>query len=153
MHKQQFKISINAPKEVVWNSLWEDASYREWTSAFTPDSHAVTDWKKGSKILFLDGSDDGMVSQVADRRDNEYMSIQHIGIIQKGVEILDAPETKDWQGFENYTLKTVNGKTEVVVELQFNHIKEEYLYHFNEAFPKALEILKQISERRVKETV
>ena len=68
MTKQEFKVSINAPREKVWEVLWNDATYPAWTSAFSEGSHAVTDWKKGSKILFLDGKGSGMVSTIAEKK-------------------------------------------------------------------------------------
>ena len=43
MEHMNFEINIDAPKEKVWSSLWEDANYRNWTSAFAADSQAVTD--------------------------------------------------------------------------------------------------------------
>ncbi len=64
MEKINFSISINAPKEKVWRTLWEDETYRKWTSVFSPTSYVDTDWKEGSKVLFLDGQDSGMVSKM-----------------------------------------------------------------------------------------
>ena len=52
MEKQRFKIAISAKPEKVWDVLWNDQTYREWTSVFSDGSHAETDWKKGSKVLF-----------------------------------------------------------------------------------------------------
>lgn len=58
-----FAVHINAAKEKVWNALWEDTSYRNWTDAFAEGSHAVTDnWMQGTKVLFLDGKGKGMAS-------------------------------------------------------------------------------------------
>ena len=31
-----FTVNINAPKEKVWETLWDDATYRQWTAAFHP---------------------------------------------------------------------------------------------------------------------
>jgi uncharacterized protein YndB with AHSA1/START domain len=71
MEKMNFSIDINAPREKVWKTLWEDASYRKWTRVFIEGSHAVTDWQEGSKVLFLDGKGEGMVSKVQTNRPNE----------------------------------------------------------------------------------
>ncbi|MBA2423398.1 MAG: SRPBCC domain-containing protein, partial [Chitinophagales bacterium] len=69
MQKLNFSTSINASKEKVWKTLWDDSSYRKWTGAFQEGSYAETDnWKEGSKVLFLDGKRNGMVSQVAANR-------------------------------------------------------------------------------------
>ncbi len=66
MDKLNFSTSINAPKEKVWQTLWDDASYRKWTTAFTEGSYAVTDnWKEGTDVKFLDPKGSGMISRVA----------------------------------------------------------------------------------------
>jgi uncharacterized protein YndB with AHSA1/START domain len=74
MEKLNFNIVINATPEKVWKVLWNDDTYRKWTSAFAEGSHAETDWKQGSKVLFLDGKGEGMVSKIAESRPNEFMS-------------------------------------------------------------------------------
>ena len=53
MKKLQFSIEINAPKEKVWDTLWQDENYRKWTSVFIEGSFAESDWKEGGKIHFL----------------------------------------------------------------------------------------------------
>jgi hypothetical protein len=151
MTTRQYKVSITAPREVVWNSLWEDASYREWTSEFSPGSHAITDWKKGSKIHFLDGNNQGMFSRVADRKDNEFMSIQHLGMVVDGVEKPNEPGTGEWEGFENYTIRQVGNKSELTVDLQFGDVPQKYIDDFDQIFPKALNRLKQIAEEQAME--
>ncbi|QHS58499.1 SRPBCC domain-containing protein [Chitinophaga agri] len=146
MEKQEFRIMINGPREKVWEILWNDASYREWTSIFAPGSWAKTDWKKGSKVLFLGGEDNcGMVATIAENIPNEYMSIEHLGSVKDGKEDLDSAEGKEWAGaHENYTLKTVDGKTELVVDMDITETHKDY---FMETWPKALEKVKEIAER------
>src|SRR5215216_1793804 len=109
MEKKRFKIAISAPKEKVWKLLWNDAGYRQWTSVFSEGSMAETDWEKGSKVLFLDGKGSGMVSRIADKVPNEYMSFEHLGIVENGVEDIKSEKVKEWAGaMENYTLKSEN---------------------------------------------
>ncbi|HVE60822.1 MAG TPA: SRPBCC domain-containing protein [Chitinophagaceae bacterium] len=146
MQKINFSTSINAPKEKVWNVLWDDASYRKWTSAFTEGSYAVTDnWKEGSEVKFLDPKGSGMISKVAANRPNEYMSFEHLGEIRDGVEDRDSEKIKEWAGAkENYTLKEVNGKTELKIDMD---ISEEYKDMFTDMWPKALEKVKELSEQ------
>ncbi len=146
MEKQEFKISINAPKEKVWSILWDDATYRQWTAAFMEGSRAETDWKKGSKVLFVNAEGEGMVATIADKIPNEFMSFKHLGTIKKGVEDVDSPETKEWAGaLENYTLKGSNGKTELIVEMD---IADEYKDYFVKTWPVALEKVKELAEKR-----
>ncbi|HEV7781935.1 MAG TPA: SRPBCC domain-containing protein, partial [Chitinophagaceae bacterium] len=119
MEKLKFSATINAPKEKVWKTLWDDASYREWTSAFMEGSYAETDnWKEGSKVLFLSPGGNGMVSRVAANRENEFMSFEHLGEVKGGVEDTTSDAVKQWSGsHENYTLKDNNGKTDILVEM------------------------------------
>jgi len=50
---------------------------------FAAGSYAKTDnWKEGSKVLFLDGKGQGMVSTVAKNKPNEYMSFKHLGEVK-----------------------------------------------------------------------
>src|SRR6476620_5813324 len=119
MKKLNFSTHINASKEKVWNTLWNDATSRAWTSAFAEGSYVKTDnWKEGTKVLFLDPDDNGMVSMVAKNKPNEYMSFKHLGEVKKGVEDTGSERMKGWAGaMENYTLKEENGKTILFVEM------------------------------------
>jgi hypothetical protein len=144
MQKHEFKIAIDAPREKVWNVLWEDETYRAWTSAFAEGSHVKTDWKKGSKAVFLDGKNQGMVSTIEENIPNEYMSIKHLGVVKDGIEDTKSEEVKAWAGaHENYTLNNVNGKTELVVDIDVN---EEWQDYMSTTFPKALQKVKELAE-------
>ena len=149
MEKKEFKIVINASREKVWDSLWSDAGYREWTTAFGEGSHVKTDWKKGGKVLFLGDEDSGMVSTITENKPNEYMGITHLGIIKNGIEDVESAESKIWAGaFENYSLHTLNGATELTVELgSGDKIPKDLHDYFMDAWPKALNKLKEIAEK------
>ncbi|TKC04404.1 SRPBCC family protein [Pedobacter frigoris] len=145
MERLTFNITIDAPREKVWKLLWSDESYREWTSAFSEGSRAETDWKEGSKVLFLGEGEDGMVSRIVRNIPNEFMSIEHLGMIQNGVEDLDSDAVKGWSGaLENYTLKDVDGKTELFIETDMD---ESYVEQFKQMWPKALDKLKTMAEK------
>src|SRR3954468_7331155 len=144
MEKINFSTSINAPKERVWKTLWEDATYRKWTSVFSPSSYVDTDWKEGSKVLFLDAQGSGMVSKIEANRPNEFMSFKHLGEVKNGIEDTESAKVKGWEGaLENYTLREVNGITELSVDLDMN---EEYKEMFMKMFPKAIEQVKMLAE-------
>lgn len=144
MEKLHFSTKIKASKEKVWEILWEDSSYRKWTSVFSEGSYAETDWKEGSKVLFLDGKGGGMVSKVQKKILNELMSIKHVGIVRDGVEDTESEAIREWQGaMENYTLKEVDGITELSVEVDAAQNFKGYL---EETFPNALEQVKHLSE-------
>jgi len=152
MEKQEYRITIDAPKEKVWQTLWDMTTYSEWTAPFIeglPDgseSKVVTDnWKKGSKVLFSDGKGNGMVSRVDENLPNKYMSFKHLGEIKDGVEDTTSEKVKDWAGTsENYTLKETDGATEVIVDMDFN---DEFAEMFKNIWPKALKRLKELAEK------
>ena len=152
MEKLNYKITIDAPREKVWEVLWGDSSYTQWTIFFSPSSNVVnpetsmpeTDWKKGSKILFTDGSGSGMVAKISDNIPNEYMSFTHLGEIKDGVEDLTSEKVKGWAGAkENYRLKDLGGKTELEVDVD---TAAEYAEMFKGMWPKALDKVKELSE-------
>jgi hypothetical protein len=106
---------------------------------------AETDWKEGSKVLFVDGKGQGIVSIIASNKPNEFMSFKHMGTVKNGVEDFDSPQTKEWAGaMENYTLKPMEGKTELTVEMD---ITEQYEDYFMKTWPTALEKIKQLAEQ------
>jgi hypothetical protein len=147
MEKHQFKATINASKERVWEVLWGKDSYPAWTSAFSEGSKVETDnWKKGSKVLFGDGKGSGMVAIVEDNRPNEFMSFKHIGMISDGVEDTESDKVKEWAGsHENYMLKEENGSTLLTVEMDLG---KEWLEYFEKTWPVALDKVKTIAESK-----
>jgi hypothetical protein len=148
MQRLHFSIDINAPREKVWNTMLEDQTYREWTSAFTPGSYYEGDWSEGSKITFL-GPDEsgklgGMVARVTESRPHERIAVEHYGVVQDGVEDTSSAAAKGWAGAqEAYTFRQNNGSTEVLVEVD---TADEFKDMFNDMWPRALQKLKQISE-------
>src|SRR5690242_10514751 len=146
MKNLNFTIEIQANKEKVWDTLWDDETYRSWTKAFCDGSYAVSDWKEGSKIHFLDPNGRGMYSIIDRLIENEFMSFRHLGNIKDYQEQPLDEETKKWSGgFENYTLTEVDGRTTLSVEVDS---VEQYLDFFNEKFPVALQNVKELAETK-----
>ena len=128
MEKMNFSATINAPREKVWKVLWDDTSYRNWTSAFMEGSYAETDnWKEGTKVLFLDPRRNGMVSRVAANKPNKFMSFEHLGEVKNGIEDTESEKVKGWAGAkENYTLTDENGKTKLMVDIDSTDEFKDY---------------------------
>jgi len=81
---------------------------------------------------------------IAENIPYEFISIQHVGFIKDGVEDTESPEVKAWfPAFENYTFTETNGVTTLQVALD---TAPEYEKDMDEAWPKALEKLKNICE-------
>lgn len=150
MKNLKYYIVIDAPREKVWQIMLDDGSYRIWTEVFTAGSHYKGDWSEGSRMYFLAPSENGdiagMISRIAENRKYEYISIEHIGMLNNGIEDTTSPEVLTWAGArENYSFKTTGGKTRVDVEMATD---EAYTDMFNNIWPKALKILKELCEQQ-----
>jgi len=149
MERLNFSIEINAPRKKVWKTMLDDDSYRIWTEVFMPGSYYVGDWTTGSKILFLapdkTGAIAGMVSRIRENRKYEFISIEHLGLVESGKEDTSSPAVKEWAGAqENYTFEERNGTTRLLVELD---LEDKYKEMFQDTWPKALQKLKQLAEQ------
>ena len=140
----QFASKINAPVPTVWRLMIGPESYKRWASAFAEGSHFEGSWEQGAKIKFLSPSGDGMVAEIAQNRKNEFISIRHLGYISNGVEDTTSESVRAWApACENYTYISVPEGTKLVIELD---VPGEWQQYMNEAWPKALALLKQLSE-------
>jgi hypothetical protein len=152
MKKLQFKVSINAPANKIYDFMLGTSSkstYEQWTSMFNPTSTYEGSWEKGNKILFIgvdeNGEKGGMVSKIAENIPNRFVSIQHYGLLKADMEITEGPEVEKWaNGYENYTFEENNGATRLTVDLDTN---EDFLDYMNETYPKALDKLKELCEK------
>lgn len=142
----EFKVEINAPKEKVWDVLWNEDTYKQWTSVFCEGNYVVSDWKEGSKILFLSPSGDGMNSVIDKKIPNEYIAFKHICEIKNFVEVPFDSKAQEWSGsMETYRLTENNGVTVLVAKMDS---VEKYIDYFKTTFPKGLDLVKKLSEEK-----
>lgn len=140
-----FEILIGATADHVYNVMLDEDHYREWTKEFSPSSHYRGSWQKGSRMLFLNGNGQGMVSLVQENLPGRLVSLRHLGIVQDGKEITSGPEAKGWAGtMENYSFSGADGSTILTVAMDSNL---EYIEYFRKTWPRALERLRQLCER------
>ncbi|PNQ72571.1 tungsten formylmethanofuran dehydrogenase [Hanstruepera neustonica] len=151
MKQLVYSITVDASAKKVYDTmlgLENINTYEQWTAAFNPTSTYEGSWDKGSKIYFVgtdgDGNRGGMVSEIAENIPNEYVSIRHYGILKGETEITEGPEVEPWAGgLENYRFTETDGKTTISVETDSD---SEYESYFNETWPKALQVLKELVE-------
>ena len=141
----QFVVTINAPVPTVWRLMIGPESYKRWAAPFAEGTYFEGSWEQGTKIKFLSPpSGEGMLSEIAERRNNEFISIRHLGMISNGVEDTTSESVLAWApAYENYTFINVPEGTKLLVNLD---IPGEWVEYMNEAWPKALMALKQLSE-------
>ncbi len=142
-------IIINSDRQKVWETMLNDKTYRLWTKEFNETSYYEGSWDKGSEIRFLgldeNGTSGGMFSRIKDNIKYQFISIEHIGIIQNGKIDTTSEAAKKWTpSFENYTFSVKEGGTELTVEVQ---IEAEHKSMFEEMWPKALQSLKKLCEQ------
>lgn len=149
MDKFKITIFINASKEKVWNTMLGKDTYEEWTKPFNPTSSFKGDWSEGSKMIFF-GTDEngnnegGMVSRIAKNDKYNFLSIEHLGIIENGIEDTTSKKAMSWApAYENYTFTEKKGGTEVLIE---QDLENQFVEMFKEMWVKALLKLKELSE-------
>lgn len=141
MEKLSFEIQISAPPEKVWSVLWDEISYRQWTTAFTEGSFYQGTLEEGSLIKFFDPNNNGMYSRVVKNIANTEMKFLHLGEIYDGIEV-----PQQWgEATEAYILEENEEGTQLMIRIQ---TPEEFKEFFEENFPKALGIIKNLSENQ-----
>lgn len=151
MIRKSYTIDIEAPVEKTFDlmlGLSNKSSYEQWTAEFNPTSTIEGNWEQGSKMLFVgtdeNGNRGGMVSRIAAHIPNEYISIEHYGILDGTNEIVEGPQVDEWAGgLENYRFEQIGTITKVRVEVDTT---EGFADYFDSTYPKALQKLKGIVE-------
>ncbi|MBX3239994.1 MAG: SRPBCC domain-containing protein [Chitinophagaceae bacterium] len=148
MKMLSYTINISAPAAKVSAVMLGEETYRQWTAEFNPSSYYEGGWNKGDKILFIgvdeNGKKGGMVAEIAEHIPNRLVSIRHYGILDGENEITEGPAVEGWAGaLENYTFSEEGGITTIIVDVD---TQDKYVEYFNEAWPKALNRLKEIAE-------
>jgi uncharacterized protein YndB with AHSA1/START domain len=147
MEKLKFTKEINAPAQKVWDALWNEDTYSQWTESFNPNgtgSAMTSDWKVGGRTVFSDTEGNGMISTIKSVNEPYDVVFQHLGEIIKGVEDTTSEKVLNWAGgLEEYHLVENNGITTLTVQVETLKDWEKMM---NDGFTKGLEIVKGIAE-------
>ncbi|MBE9460868.1 SRPBCC domain-containing protein [Dyadobacter subterraneus] len=140
----QKSILIKAPKEKVWDVLFTDPYIRIWYNEFSVGCYAVTDWKLGSKAVFKDDSESGLIGEIVASQPNELLSIEYTGVLQGGVEDFESEMANQMKGGrETYKISDAEGGTFLEVDLD---IAPEYFEMMSSAWDNAIVKIKELSE-------
>lgn len=140
----QFSIEINASKEKVWKTLWEDAAFRDWASIIDEGTYIKGVMKEGNEIQFISSANSyGVKSLVEILRPNEFVLFRHSADTKESGE---QEREKQWTGGEeSYSIDEKDGITTLTVKFDVPYELEEI---FNIRFPRALERVKTLAEKR-----
>ena len=141
-----FQIEISAPVAKVYSTMIDPNHYKTWTAVFNETSNYKGSWDKGSTIHFIgqdpEGNVGGMVSRIKENMANQFISIEHLGLIQGEEVITEGPMVEAWSGaLENYYFIDKGDSTLLKVEMDTN---EEFKGYFETTWPKALEVLRDL---------
>jgi len=144
MKTQHFDILIHAPPKKVWATMLQSPTYERWTCVFSEGSRFEGSWDEGQKICFLGPQGQGIMSEIAAHRPAEFVSIRHLGMIDKGIEDATSEAVRAWAPcFENYTFTDEAGGTRLRVDCdEFG----DCAHWMAQTWPKALQTLKTLCE-------
>lgn len=141
MKELQFRVEIGANKERVWDTLWQDETFREWADIIDPGTHMVGELKEGSEVQFISANGYGVTSLVEKLVSGEFLLLKHQADTQDSGE---QERDKEWTGGdESYVLAEKDGVTALTATFDVPPELEEY---FQDNYPKALERVKELAE-------
>jgi hypothetical protein len=142
MKNMQFKITIHATTECVWNVLWQDETFQDWASIIDPGTYKIGELKQGNELQFISSNNGyGVTSLIEKLITNELLQLRHSADTQNSGK---NKRTNEWTGAkETYSLVEENGVTTLRVAFDVPPEQEAY---FKLTFPKALQRVKELAE-------
>ena len=139
----QFSIEIEAPSEKVWQTLWDDKTFRDWGSIIDEGQYMVGELAEGNEVQFISSEGLGVTSFIEKLIPNKYLALRQVA------DTMDSGKQereKEWTGgTESYELVEKNGITNLAVKIDVPHGQEET---FKVRFPKALKRVKILAEKK-----
>ena len=143
MKKQHFSIKIKAPKEKVWQTLFDDKTFRDWGNIIDEGQYMVGELVEGNEVQFISSSGFGVTSVIEKLIPHEYIAFKQVAdTLDSGAQ----EREKEWAGgTESYELIEKNGSINLTVKIDVPPGLEEI---FKDRFPKALERVKTLAEKK-----
>jgi len=139
-----YKIEIQASKDKIWESLWDKDNYTKWTKPFSEGLYFETEsFSEGSEIRFVAPSGDAMISKIVNLYSKEFVAFEHLSMMQNGEISSFIEDGEANQFFESYRL--IENESSITLIAQVNTLESEEK-SMDKTFPKALQIVKDLSE-------
>lgn len=144
MKKLKFSIDIQASREKVWQTLWDDHTFRDWASIIDEGTYMTGEMIEGQEVQFISSVNGyGVTSLIEKLIPNEYILFRHKADTKESGEQLREDE---WTGgSESYTLKE-SGKITTLTLEQDTPIEMEEI--FLKRIPQSLERVKYLAEEK-----
>lgn len=141
MKQMQFQVEIQAAKEKVWDTLWQDQTLRQWAGIIDPGTYMTGELKEGGEVQFISANGYGVTSLIERLTPGEFLLLRHRADTQDEGKHQRAPE---WTGgSESYSLAETNGTTTLTVAFDVPSEMEAY---FETTYPKTLKQVKALAE-------
>lgn len=143
MVEMKFSVEINASKKNVWDTLWQDETFRQWAGLIDPGTYMTGVLKEGNEIQFISGNGYGVTSFVENLVEGEILLLRHSEDTQEEGK---RERAQEWTGGkESYLLAENDGTTTLTAVFDVPSEMEEY---FKVNYPKAFERVKVLAERK-----
>lgn len=144
MREMQFRVEVHATKEKVWNTLWQDETFRQWAGIIDPGTYMSGELKEGNEVQFISSENGyGVISLVEKLIEGEFLLFRHRADTKEGGK---GEREKEWTGgAESYRLAEKDGTTTLTASFDVPPELEEY---FKVNYPKALDRVKILAERK-----
>jgi uncharacterized protein YndB with AHSA1/START domain len=142
MAVQKFSIEIHAPRERVWQVLWNDTTFRDWANNIDEGTYLEGELKEGNEVQFMSASSGyGVTSVVEKLVPNEFISFRHTMDTKESGE---RERDEEWAGgVETYALSKHDDITSVTITSEVPPSLEKIMA---ERTPKALARIKVLAE-------
>lgn len=141
MKELQFSTDIHAPKQHVWDVMWQDENFRQWCGLIDPGTYMVGELVAGNEVQFLSGNGYGVTSLVDSVVPGEYLLLKHSADTQDAGE---HERDKQWTGGkEEYTLTEQDGVTTLTTTFDSPAELEAIM---NDSYPAAMAKIKELVE-------
>jgi uncharacterized protein YndB with AHSA1/START domain len=78
MKEMQFSVEINASKQKVWDTLWQDETFRQWAGIIDPGTYMTGEMKEGSELEFISSENGyGVTSLFEKITPGEFLLLRH----------------------------------------------------------------------------
>ena len=142
MHQEEFSIEIHAPKERVWETLWNDRTFRDWANLIDEGMYMKGELIEGEEVQFISGLNGYGVTSMVEKL--EPYSFVLLRMLVDTKESGEALREEEWTGgSESYAL---NEEGEVTTLTLTTDVPPTQEVTMRERLPKALARVKELAE-------